>query len=145
TALAAFVGSGLRPVGGWLADKFGGVPLLTVLLLGIVGTYGLAAQIPSLPVMAALLVFGMACLGMGNGAVFQLVPQRFQQQIGIATGVIGAVGGLGGFFLPNLLGIVKQNSGSFGAGFLVLAGIALAALIMLRVLVAIRQGWRASW
>jgi MFS transporter, NNP family, nitrate/nitrite transporter len=145
TALAAFVGSGLRPVGGWLADKFGGVRLLTVLLLGIVGTYGLAAQLPSLPVMAALLVFGMACLGMGNGAVFQLVPQRFQQQIGIATGVIGAIGGLGGFFLPNVLGIVKQNTGSFGNGFLVLSGIALAALILLRVLAAIAQAWRVSW
>jgi MFS transporter, NNP family, nitrate/nitrite transporter len=145
TALAAFVGSGLRPVGGWLADKFGGVRMLTFLLLGIATTYGLGAQLPSLAVMAALLVFGMACLGMGNGAVFQLVPQRFQQQIGVATGVIGAVGGLGGFFLPNLLGIVKQRSGSFGAGFLVLAGIAVAALILLRVLVAIRQGWRISW
>jgi NNP family nitrate/nitrite transporter-like MFS transporter len=95
--------------------------------------------------MAALLIFGMACLGMGNGAVFQLVPQRFQKQIGVATGVIGAVGGLGGFFLPNLLGIVKQSSGSFGAGFLVLAGVALGSLVLLRALVAIQQGWRASW
>lgn len=145
TALAAFIGSGLRPVGGWLADKFGGVRMLTILLLGIAVTYGLGAQLPALAVMATLLVLGMACLGMGNGAVFQLVPQRFQQQIGIATGVIGAVGGLGGFFLPNLLGIVKQNTGSFGAGFLVLAGVALAALVLLRVLVAIRQGWRVSW
>ncbi|HET9222358.1 MAG TPA: hypothetical protein VFO07_07640 [Roseiflexaceae bacterium] len=100
---------------------------------GIAIAYGLAAQLPPLTVMAALLVLGMACLGMGNGAVFQLVPQRFQQQIGVATGVIGAVGGLGGFFLPNLLGIVKQRNGSFGAGFLMLAGIALAALILLRV------------
>jgi NNP family nitrate/nitrite transporter-like MFS transporter len=145
TALAAFVGSGLRPVGGWLADRFGGVRMLTLLLLGIAGTYGLGAQLPPLAAMAALLVFGMACLGMGNGAVFQLVPQRFQQQIGVATGVIGAVGGLGGFFLPNLLGIVKQRNGSFGAGFMVLAGIALAALGLLRVLVAIRQGWRMAW
>jgi MFS transporter, NNP family, nitrate/nitrite transporter len=145
TALAAFVGSGLRPVGGWLADRFGGVRMLTILLLGITATYGLGAQLPVLWAMAALLVLGMACLGMGNGAVFQLVPQRFQQQIGVATGVIGAVGGLGGFFLPNLLGVVKQYTGSFGAGFLVLAGVALAALALLRVLVAIRQGWRMSW
>jgi NNP family nitrate/nitrite transporter-like MFS transporter len=145
TALAAFIGSGLRPVGGWLADKFGGVRMLTILLMGISITYGLGGQLPALWVMATLLVLGMACLGMGNGAVFQLVPQRFQQQIGVATGVIGAVGGLGGFFLPNLLGIVKQNTGSFGAGFLVLSGVALAALVLLRVLVVIRQGWRMSW
>jgi NNP family nitrate/nitrite transporter-like MFS transporter len=145
TALAAFIGSGLRPVGGWLADKFGGVRMLTILLLGIIATYGLGAQLPALGLMTTLLVLGMGCLGMGNGAVFQLVPQRFQQQIGVATGVIGAVGGLGGFFLPNLLGIVKQSSGSFGPGFLTLSIIALAALVMLRVLVAIRQGWQMSW
>ena len=145
TALAAFTGSALRPVGGWLSDKVGGVRMLTVLLLGIALTYGLGAQLPPPGVMTALLVFGMACFGMGNGAVFQLVPQRFQKQIGVATGVIGAVGGLGGFFLPNLLGIVKQNSGSFSDGFLVLSGVALAALVMLRVLVAIQQGWRLAW
>ncbi len=145
TALAAFVGSGLRPVGGWLSDKFGGVRMLTLLLLGIAVTYGLGAQLPPLAMMAALLVFGMACLGMGNGAVFQLVPQRFSKEIGVATGVIGAVGGFGGFLLPNLLGTVKQSSGSFGAGFMVLAGIALGALALLRVLVIIRQGWRAAW
>jgi NNP family nitrate/nitrite transporter-like MFS transporter len=145
TALATFIGSALRPVGGWLADRFGGARMLTLLLIGIVATYGLGAQLPALGAMAALLMFGMACLGMGNGAVFQLVPQRFQKQIGIATGVIGAVGGVGGFFLPNLLGIVKQNSGSFSAGFLVLSCIALAALVLLRLLVAIRRGWRISW
>jgi NNP family nitrate/nitrite transporter-like MFS transporter len=145
TALATFIGSALRPIGGWLADKFGGTRMLTLLLLGIAATYGLGAQLPALGAMAALLMFGMACLGMGNGAVFQLVPQRFQKQIGVATGVIGAVGGLGGFFLPNLLGIVKQSSGSFGAGFLALGGVALVALALLRALVAIRQGWRVSW
>jgi NNP family nitrate/nitrite transporter-like MFS transporter len=145
TALAAFVGSGLRPVGGWLADRFGGARMLTILLLGIVATYGLGGALPALPIMATLLTVGMACLGMGNGAVFQLVPQRFQKQIGVATGMIGAIGGLGGFFLPNLLGIVKQNTGSFGSGFLVLSSIALAALILLRVLVVIQQGWRMSW
>ncbi|MCX6020359.1 MAG: NarK/NasA family nitrate transporter [Chloroflexi bacterium] len=99
-ALGAFVGSGLRPVGGYLADRVGGVRMLSVLLVGIGGVYALAAQMPELPVMVGLLVVGMAFLGMGNGSVFQLVPQRFQSQIGIATGVVGAVGGLGGFVLP---------------------------------------------
>jgi NNP family nitrate/nitrite transporter-like MFS transporter len=145
TALAAFVGSGLRPVGGWLADRFGGVQMLTILLLGIVATYGLGAQLPPLGVMVVLVVLGMACLGMGNGAVFQLVPQRFRQQIGVATGTIGAIGGLGGFMLPNVLGMVRQHTGSFGVGFMILAGIALAVLVLLRVLVAVRRGWRVAW
>ena len=61
----------------------------------------------------------MGLLGMGNGAVFQLVPQRFAERIGIVTGIVGAAGGLGGFFLPSLLGIAKDATGSYGAGLLV--------------------------
>jgi NNP family nitrate/nitrite transporter-like MFS transporter len=61
------------------------------------------AKLPSLSVALPLLFFTMACLGVGNGSVFQLVPQRFGKEIGVATGVIGASGGLGGFFLPTLI------------------------------------------
>jgi NNP family nitrate/nitrite transporter-like MFS transporter len=92
-----------------------------------------------------VVVATMACLGTGNGAVFQLVPQRFAATIGIATGLIGAVGGLGGFVLPNLLGSMKQSAGSFGAGFIVLATVAACALVMLRIVAAVRDGWHASW
>ena len=63
----------------------------------------------------------MAILGMGNGAVFQLVPLRFPTEIGVTTGVVGAAGGLGGFFLPTILGALKQATGSFGVGFLLFA------------------------
>ncbi|MGH9800350.1 MAG: nitrate/nitrite transporter, partial [Blastocatellia bacterium] len=108
TALAAFVGSGLRPFGGWLADKLGGVRILSVLLFAIAVVYTMASTLPALTAMVTLLVAGTACLGLGNGAVFQLVPQRFQSQIGVATGVVGAIGGVGGFLLPNLLGQIKQ-------------------------------------
>jgi len=82
---------------------------------------------------------------LGNGAVFQLVPQRFRQQIGIATGVVGAVGGLGGFLLPILLGSLKQWGGSFGFGFGVLALLAFIALSVLRVLTSNQEAWRFSW
>lgn len=145
TAFAAFVGSGVRPLGGYLADRLGGARVLSVLLLGISGLYGLGSQLPALELMAGLLVVGMCCFGMGNGAVFQLVPQRFRDDIGIATGVVGAVGGLGGFFLPNLLGTVKQVSGSYAAGFVILALIAIGAFVLLRILTAVKQGWRLSW
>jgi len=77
--------------------------------------------------------------------VFQLVPQRFQREIGIATGVIGAIGGVGGFLLPILLGNVKQFSGSFAAGFAALGVFAICGAMLLRALVMIRQGWRLSW
>ncbi|KAB8142262.1 NarK/NasA family nitrate transporter [Chloroflexia bacterium SDU3-3] len=145
TALISFVGSGLRPVGGYVADRVGGVRLLTVLLVGIAAAYLAASSLPPLALMVGLLVVGVGCLGMGNGSVFQLVPQRFQAQIGVATGVVGAVGGVGGFMLPNLLGIAKQQGGSFGPAFVVLAVIAVAALVLLRVLVARSAGWRSAW
>jgi NNP family nitrate/nitrite transporter-like MFS transporter len=145
TALCAFTGSLIRPVGGYFADRFGGVKLLSFLLAGIGIVYAAVAQLPSLPVITALLIVGMACLGMGNGAVFQLVPQRFQQAIGIATGMVGAIGGIGGFLLPTLLGQIKQASGSFSRGFLTLAISSFVVLACLRLLISLQQGWRFSW
>ena len=76
---------------------------------------GAVAMLPSVHVVVALLFFGMGLLGMGNGAVFQLVPQRFPDRIGIVTGVVGAAGGLGGFFLPSVLGAVRELTGSYCA------------------------------
>ncbi|HVU66856.1 MAG TPA: MFS transporter [Ktedonobacteraceae bacterium] len=144
TALAAFLGSSLRPLGGYLADKFGGIIALTLLFIGIAGVYGGLSLLPGVPAVTWLLVIIMSLLGMGNGAVFQLVPQYFRREIGVATGVVGALGGLGGFFLPTLLGSVKQASGSYAPGLLVLAIVALLALIVLRLLVAFRAGWRVA-
>jgi NNP family nitrate/nitrite transporter-like MFS transporter len=144
TAAAAFLGSTLRPLGGWVADKVGGVISLSILLLGICAIYGITSLLPGLQVMVGLMLLIMSMLGMGNGAVFQLVPQYFRREIGVATGIIGAFGGLGGFFLPTLLGSVKQLSGSYASGWLVLAVIALVALVVLRLLVAFQAGWRIS-
>ena len=145
TALAALAGSGLRPVGGWVADRVGGVRLLSVLLAGIAAAYLSASRLPALTQMIAILVVAMVCLGLGNGAVFQLVPQCFRRQIGIATGVVGAIGGLGGFMLPTMLGQFKQHTGSFETGFAVLGVVALVALAVLRWLMARSESWRTSW
>jgi NNP family nitrate/nitrite transporter-like MFS transporter len=145
TALAALAGSGLRPVGGWVADRLGGVRLLSVLLVGIVGTYVAASTLPAVAPMVAVLVTAMVCLGLGNGAVFQLVPQCFRRRIGIATGVVGAVGGLGGFLLPMTLGQFKQRTGSYAPGFFMLGSLAMVTLILLRVLMARSERWRTSW
>lgn len=145
TAMAAFVGSGVRPIGGYLADKIGGVRMLSIVLAGIGIIYALASQLPSIQTISILLVIGMTFLGLGNGAVFQLVPQRFRNEIGIATGVVGAIGGVGGFLLPTLLGQIKQSTGSFSRGFLTLVFFAFGALVLLRILVVIRQGWKLSW
>jgi NNP family nitrate/nitrite transporter-like MFS transporter len=119
--------------------------MLLVLLPAISVIYLVAAHLPALGMMAGLMVAGMACLGMGNGAVFQLVPQRFHQGLGLATGVVGAVGGLGGFLLPTLLGTVREASGSFGPGFMVLAGMAASAVLLLGLRAALSTEWRTSW
>ncbi|XOK64737.1 nitrate/nitrite transporter [Paenibacillus elgii] len=142
TTLCVIGGSFFRPVGGWLADKLGGIRML-------MGLYGVVAllmagisTLPPLAVTTALLFTAMMCLGMGNGSVFQLVPQRFREEIGIVTGIVGAAGGLGGFFLPKILGNLKLATGSFASGFLILSVIALSCV----VLVAVVQGqWKRTW
>ncbi|MEC0211341.1 NarK/NasA family nitrate transporter [Paenibacillus ehimensis] len=142
TTLCVIGGSFFRPIGGWLADKIGGIRML-------MGLYGVVAllmagisTLPPLAVTTALLFAAMMCLGMGNGSVFQLVPQRFREEIGIITGIVGAAGGLGGFFLPKILSNLKLSTGSFASGFLILSIIALSCA----VLVAVVQGqWKRTW
>lgn len=147
TAGLAFAGSAIRPFGGYLADRVGGgVRPLSVLLGAIAALYLLGSRLPELPLMIALLALSMLCMGAGNGAVFQLVPQRFRTEIGIATGLVGALGSLGGFFLPTLLGTLKQATGTFASGFLVLAVLAGAAFVTLLALTrSDGAGWRVSW
>ncbi|MDQ0057920.1 nitrate/nitrite transporter [Paenibacillus harenae] len=142
TTLCVIAGSFFRPVGGYLADRFGGTRMLTVLYAGAGLMLACISTIPPLPVVLILLFAGMMCLGMGNGSVFQLVPQRFGNELGLMTGIVGAAGGLGGYALPLILGKLYQSSGAYTAGFLVLSGIALAALILLYV---IQFSWRKQW
>jgi NNP family nitrate/nitrite transporter-like MFS transporter len=125
TAACVFSGSMLRPVGGFLADRLGGTRILLAVFAAVAVTIGGASLLPSLEFALALMVTAMGLLGLGNGVVFQLIPQRFSREIGLVTGIVGAVGGLGGFLLPSLLGLAKQWTGSFAPG---LAGFALTAL-----------------
>jgi NNP family nitrate/nitrite transporter-like MFS transporter len=142
TTACVIAGSFLRPVGGFLADRFGGIRMLTLLYvfagLMMVGV----ASLPPLVACSLLLFLGMGLLGMGNGAVFQLVPQRFPKEIGVLTGIVGAAGGLGGFFLPNLLGGLKQWTDSFAGGFLIFAvvGFSCAALVTL-----VSRAWEGTF
>jgi NNP family nitrate/nitrite transporter-like MFS transporter len=129
--LCVIAGSFLRPVGGYLADRVGGVRMLIGLYVGIGLTMLALTTLPPLIGGIALLFCGMGLLGMGNGAVFQLVPQRFPKEIGVLTGVVGAAGGLGGFVLPTLLGSFRQLTGSFGGGFLFFALIGLSCAAIL--------------
>jgi len=87
-------------------------------------------------------VVGMLALGMGNGSVFQLVPQRFRSEIGVMTGLVGMTGGLGGFYLASSLGYSKQFTGSYQAGLLVFAALAVLALVGLS---SVKTRWRTTW
>jgi NNP family nitrate/nitrite transporter-like MFS transporter len=100
------------------------------------------SQLPTIFLVTALLFTGMMCLGMGNGAVFQLVPQRFQKEMGMVTGIVGAAGGIGGFFLPTLLGILKETTGTYASGFLSFAVIAIAAFGILSLA---GLAWKKKW
>lgn len=141
-ALCVFAGSLLRPLGGFMADRLGGIRVLcTLYAIAALLLLGLASM-PPLPVAVTLLFLIMACLGTGNGSVFQLVPQRFGREIGVATGVVGAAGGLGGFFLPTLLGMMKSLSGSYASGLVLFA---LAAVVAMLALLRVRQEWRTGW
>jgi NNP family nitrate/nitrite transporter-like MFS transporter len=141
-ALCVFAGSLLRPLGGWMADHLGGIRVLSILYIAIALLLFGLSTLPALPIAVALLFLIMACLGTGNGSVFQLVPQRFGREIGVATGVIGAAGGLGGFFLPTLLGSLKGLEGSYAAGLLAFALVAASAAL---ALARVKHSWRAEW
>ncbi|MGH7170468.1 MAG: MFS transporter [Gemmataceae bacterium] len=131
-------GSFLRPIGGYLADRFGGVRMLAALYLGVAVTMLGVSVLPPLWIAATFLFLGMGLLGMGNGSVFQLVPQRFPKEIGVITGIVGAAGGVGGFFLPALLGSIKQFSGTFSYAFVIFAAI---ALLCAAALVHVSRSW----
>lgn len=120
-ALCVFAGSFMRPVGGFFADRYGGLRVLAMVLTGASLALGAAGMGPPVAWGAASLVGALACLGIGNGAVFQLVPQRFREDLGAATGLIGAAGGLGGFLVPNILGLCRELTGAYVAGFFVLS------------------------
>jgi NNP family nitrate/nitrite transporter-like MFS transporter len=123
--MCVVAGSFLRPVGGYFADQLGGMRLLLALYVGVgLCMLGLA-MMPPLALSAILMILTMGLLGAGNGAVFQVVPQRFPREIGVLTGIVGAAGGVGGFVLPSVLGGIKETTGGFGLGFLGFATITL--------------------
>ena len=142
TVLATLTGSLTRVLGGWFADRIGGITTLSVVfLIAIAGLFGLMST-PSLLVTTLLFMLCFAALGAGNGATFQLVPLRWPLTTAVAGGMIGEIGALGGGILPNLLGQSKQHTGSYTAGFLLYAMLAVAVLVMIQI---VARSWTRSW
>ncbi|MBO0710970.1 MAG: NarK/NasA family nitrate transporter [Acetobacteraceae bacterium] len=143
TAAVVFVGSFVRPLGGAVADRIGGVRALAALYAVATCAFAtISTGLSGIGIALAVFLVGMLALGMGNGAVFQLVPQRFSREIGIMTGLVGMAGGVGGFYLASSLGYAKQLTGGYGVGFLIFALLAAAALVALS---GVRRRWRATW
>ena len=143
TAACVFAGSLVRPMGGALADRFGGIRLLSGVYLMAAGSLTIVGVgLPEAWMALAGFVVAMLSLGMGNGAVFQLVPQRFRREIGVMTGLVGMAGGVGGFYLASSLGYSRQMTGSYMTGFYVFAALAVVALVGLTV---VKTRWRTTW
>lgn len=128
----------LRPVGGWLSDRVGGAKVLTWVFAAL-PVLALALTSNSMLWFTIGALGAAMFLGLGNGAVFKLVPQYFPEQVGTVTGLVGAAGGLGGFFPPLVLGIFKDQLGSFAPGFVLLALFALFCLALDRFVLINRQ------
>lgn len=121
----------VRPLGGVLADKHGGIKVLRWVfpITFVMGTF-LACPLMSTFTVGAL---GMAAaIGIGNGAVFKLVPDYFPKSVGTVTGLVGAAGGLGGFFPPLLVGALYQATGHYSVGFILLSLTSLACYLVSR-------------
>ncbi len=120
----------MRPLGGSLADRWGGAPILNATFLVVALLPIVLAFQPNITVITLAFLGIAAALGLGNGAVFKLVAETFPQETGAVTGLVGAAGGLGGFFPPILMGLVRDATGSYSIGFMLLSELALGCLIV---------------
>ena len=143
TAACVLAGSLVRPIGGTLADRVGGIRSLSVMYaLAAVFLFIVSFDLPEAWMALSVFIAAMLALGMGNGAVFQLVPQRFRKEIGVMTGLVGMAGGVGGFYLASSLGYARQATGSYQIGFVVFAALSVVALLGLT---SVKTRWRTTW
>lgn len=120
----------MRPVGGWLGDKYNPFRILMIVFLGLALSGILLSFAPSLALYSVGSLTIAICAGCGNGTIFKLVPMYFTKQAGIANGLISALGGLGGFFPPLLLAALYKVTGHYAIGFMALSQVALASLLI---------------
>jgi NNP family nitrate/nitrite transporter-like MFS transporter len=142
TMLATVMGSVIRAVGGYAADRVGGIAALCVVLMAVIGTFLALSVAPPLIITTALFMLCFAALGAGNGALFQMVPLRWPANAAVASSMIGEIGALGGAILPNAMGFSKQYTGGFAVGFL---GYAVFTAIVLGGLFMWQKRWTRTW
>ena len=134
-ALLSLTGAMVRPIGGLIADRVSGVRVLFTLLVTISAcNFAFAALMPPLAGGVCLLLALYLCFGLGNGATFQLVPHRWKGKTGVMTGIIGAAGGIGGFYLPVIMSMAREATGGYQPGFATFGVIAAVASVTLATL-----------
>ncbi|CAG7641628.1 hypothetical protein PAESOLCIP111_04252 [Paenibacillus solanacearum] len=130
TAGFIVLATAMRPVGGWLGDRFNPFKILMFVFAGLTVAAILLSFAPSMQLYTIGCLTVAFCAGTGNGTIFKLVPLYFSKQAGIANGMISAMGGLGGFFPPLILTLLFNLTGHYAIGFMALSQIALACLIL---------------
>lgn len=143
TALSIVGGALFRPIGGWMADRFGGIRTLQISFSLVAVSMILLAMSETILFLIVIALFtAMSGLGAGNGAIFQLIPLRFPRRMGIVTGLVGSVGGVGGFLLVWGFGLFQETTGNYKSGFVLLAGLCVLALFGLW---SVKKQWRTTW
>ncbi|NUM88609.1 MAG: MFS transporter [Bdellovibrionales bacterium] len=142
TMFAALMGSGIRVVGGYVSDRWGGIRTLMAVFGVVIVSILLSGAQASAVSATILFMFCFAALGAGNGALFQLVPLRWPTTTAVAGSMIGEIGALGGGFIPNAMGLSKQWTGTYYNGFVAFAALATVAFVVLYVA---QRKWTKVW
>jgi NNP family nitrate/nitrite transporter-like MFS transporter len=120
----------LRPIGGWLGDKFNPFKILFFVFNGLTFSGVLLSFSPNINLYTVGCLAVAVCAGIGNGTIFKLVPYYFSKQAGIVNGIVSAMGGLGGFFPPLIFSLVFNMTHQYAIGFMSLAMFSLASFVI---------------
>jgi NNP family nitrate/nitrite transporter-like MFS transporter len=131
TALFIFPASLLRPLGGWMSDRLGARRVTAASFMIIAGaSLALSFPLDAFPFTILVLTIGVG-MGIGKASVFTYIPQYFPKDVGVVGGLVGAVGGLGGFVLPLLFAWALAETGEPQSTFYVMFALACASLVLL--------------
>ncbi|WP_144489654.1 nitrate/nitrite transporter [Bacillus thuringiensis] len=131
TAIFITIATFLRPLGGWLGDKFNPLLILLFVFGGLTFSGVLLSFSPTITLYTIGCLSVAFCVGIGNGAIFKLVPYYFSRQAGIVNGIVSAMGGIGGFFPPLILSLVFNITGHYAIGFMALAQFSLVSFVII--------------